>query len=144
MTLNFQVTFDAHDPERLARFWIEVLGYVAQPPPPGFDSWDAFLDTVDWPKDERDARFALVDPEGKRPRLFFQKVPEPKAAKNRMHLDVNVGAGLSRDERPAAVRAKADALVALGATEVNAGEDARMGEYWIVMQDTEGNEFCLQ
>ena len=143
MTVAFQVTFDAHEPERLARFWIEVLGYVVQPPPPGFDTWDAFLDSIDWPKDERDARFALVDPEGTRPRFLFQKVSEPKTAKNRMHLDVNVGTGAKNsEERRAVVRSKADALVALGATEVNEAEEA--GEYWIVMQDIEGNEFCLQ
>jgi hypothetical protein len=143
MTTTFQVTFDAHDPERLARFWVEVLGYVVQPPPPGFDTWDAFLDSIDWPKDERDARFALVDPEGTLPRLFFQKVAEPKTAKNRMHLDVNVGTGAKNsDERRAAVRCKADALIALGATVHDEAEEA--GEYWIVMQDPEGNEFCLQ
>ena len=143
MTVAYQVTFDAHDPERLARFWIEVLDYVAQPPPPGFDSWDAFVDSIDWPKDERDARFALIDPAGTLPRLFFQKVPEPKTAKNRMHLDVNIGTGAKNsDERRAVVRTKADTLIALGATQLNEAEEA--GEYWIVMADIEGNEFCLQ
>jgi hypothetical protein len=142
MSVNFQVTFDAADPERLGRFWAAVLGYVMQPPPDGFDSWDAFLDSVDWPADERDAMYAIVDPDGGLPRLLFQKVPEGKTAKNRVHLDVNTGAGLPHDERRSAVRARADEVVALGATELRAVEEN--GEYWIVLQDIEGNEFCLQ
>jgi hypothetical protein len=142
MSENFQVTFDAAGPERLGEFWGKVLGYVMQPPPEGFDSWDAFLDSVDWPVDQRDAMYALVDPEGSKPRLLFQKVPEGKTAKNRVHLDVNVGAGLPHDERKAKVRSRADEIVALGATELRAAEEN--GEYWIVMQDIEGNEFCVQ
>src|SRR5919198_918937 len=116
MTTGFQVTFDAHDPERLARFWAEVLGYVTQPPPDGFETWDAFLDSIDWPADQRDAAFALVDPQGTLPRLYFQKVPEDKVAKNRMHLDVNVSVGVPAEDKRAAVRKRADELVALGAS----------------------------
>ena len=142
MSEEFQVTFDAADPERLGEFWAKVLGYVMQPPPEGFDSWDAFLDSVNWPVDQRDAMYAIVDPEGVKPRLLFQKVPEGKTAKNRVHLDVNVGAGLQYDERKSAVRARADEIVALGATELRAADEN--GEYWIVMQDIEGNEFCVQ
>jgi hypothetical protein len=142
MTAGFQVTFDAHDPERLARFWAEVLGYVAQPPPDGFDSWDAFLDSINWPADQLDAAFALVDPDGKLPRLYFQKVPEDKTAKNRVHLDVNVAAGMAGDEKRAAVRGRADELVELGAVELREADEH--GGHWIVLQDIEGNEFCLQ
>jgi hypothetical protein len=138
----FQVTFDAAEPEQLGKFWAEVLGYIEQPPPDGFDSWDAFLDSIDWPADERDTMYAVVDPDGTRPRLLFQKVPEGKTAKNRVHLDVNVGAGLSGDERRAAVRSRTDELVELGAVEVR--EVDEQGGHWIVMQDIEGNEFCLQ
>jgi hypothetical protein len=142
VSVGVQVTFDAQDPERLGRFWAEVLGYVEQPPPEGYDSWDAFLDAIDWPADERDDFFAVVDPEKKGPRLYFQRVPEGKTAKNRMHLDVNVGAGVAGEERRAVVRKRADELVELGATLVREA-DVR-GEYWIVLQDIEGNEFCLQ
>ncbi len=140
-----QLTFDAADALALGRFWTQVLGYVDQPPPDGFDSWDAFLDSIGWPADQRDARWAIVDPAGIRPRLLFQKVPEgeaAKTAKNRVHLDVSVGAGLPAAERPAVVRAKADELLALGAAEVR--EVDENGEYWIVLRDPEGNEFCLQ
>jgi hypothetical protein len=72
MAAPVQVTFDAHDPLTLARFWAAVLGYVDQPPPDGFDSWDAFLDSVGVPADQRDTRWAIVDPDGAGPRFFFQ------------------------------------------------------------------------
>jgi hypothetical protein len=142
MTVGYQITFDAHEPRTLGLFWAEVLGYVEQPPPPGFDSWDAFLASIDWPADEREDFFAIVDPAGAMPRIYFQRVPEGKTAKNRVHLDVNVGAGLAGDERRAAVRKRADELVRRGARQVH--EATERGEYWIVFQDIEGNEFCLQ
>src|SRR4051794_13613188 len=96
---KFQVTFDAVNPEQLGRFWCEVLGYIEQPPPPGFENWDAFLASIGVPEDERDKAYAIVDPAGDRARIFIQKVPEGKIAKNRVHLDVNVGAGLPGDQR---------------------------------------------
>jgi hypothetical protein len=143
MAVGFQVTFDAADPVRLGRFWAQVLGYVDQPPPEGFDSWAAFLDSVGWPADQRDSRWAVVDPDGVRPRLLFQKVPEGKIAKNRLHLDVNVGAGITDSaERRRTVRARADELVRLGANELREADEH--GEYWIVLHDPEGNEFCVQ
>jgi hypothetical protein len=143
MSVAFQVTFDAANPLRLGRFWAQVLGYVDQPPPDGFDTWDAFLDSIGVPADQRDIRAALVDPAGVGPRLFFQKVPEPKTAKNRVHLDVNVGVGLrDRAEHDRVVRARAQELVALGARIQREGEE--LGEFWIVLQDPDGNEFCLQ
>jgi hypothetical protein len=80
MSIGVQVTVDAHDPERLARFWVEALGYVVQPPPGGFATWDEALDAMGVPADERDSAFAIVDPDGAGPRMFFQKVPEPKTA----------------------------------------------------------------
>ncbi len=144
MAVPIQVTFDCADPEALAKFWADVLDYILQPPPPGFASWDGFLDSIGVPDDQRDTMSAVVDPAGSGPRLLFQKVPEGKTAKNRVHLDVNVGGG--RDaavhERRARVDAKADALGARGATELRRAD--LNGEYWIVMQDPEGNEFCLQ
>ncbi|MBK0296144.1 hypothetical protein IAE22_28195, partial [Bacillus sp. S34] len=71
-----QVTFDCAEPERVARFWCEVLGYVVPPPPPGFDSWDAFDRSL--PLEHQGSAFACVDPTGAGPRLFFQRVPEGK------------------------------------------------------------------
>jgi hypothetical protein len=121
-----------------------LAGYVEQPAPPGFENWDAFLDSIGVPEDQRDMAYAIVDPSGARPRVYRQKVPEGKTAKNRVHLDVNIGAGLGPDERRSTVRNRAVELVALGATQLREVDDPRFGDYCIVMQDIEGNEFCLQ
>jgi hypothetical protein len=130
-----QVTFDAADPGALAAFWANALGYVVQPPPEGFASWPEFLTTIGVPESAFNSRSAVVDPEGKGPRLFFQQVPEAKAGKNRVHLDVNVGR-----ER---VDAEVERLMAEGATMVRVHDD-EMGDRWVVMTDPEGNEFCVQ
>jgi catechol 2,3-dioxygenase-like lactoylglutathione lyase family enzyme len=138
-----QVTFDCADPAALAGFWTEVLGYKYDEPPPGFDSWDEALDAWGVPAEHRNDRSAVSDPEGRGPRLFFQKVPEGKTAKNRVHLDVRAAPGLKGDERLAALEAECERLVALGGTRVQRFEaDATTGGF-IVMQDPEGNEFCL-
>ena len=103
MAREIQVTFDCADPGAQALFWAEALGYVLQPPPPGFDSWDAALDAWGVPPEARNDRSALLDPDGAGPRLFFQKVPEGKTAKDRQHLDVRAAPGLQGDERMAAL-----------------------------------------
>jgi hypothetical protein len=136
-----QVTFDCAEPERVARFWCEVLGYVVPPPPKGFASWDEFDRSL--PPERQGSAFACVDPSGVGPRLFFQRVPEGKAVKNRVHLDVRVGTGLVGDERLAALEAESDRLVALGAAQVRVLRADGFDESCIVMQDIEGNEFCL-
>ncbi|MEH0467564.1 VOC family protein [Streptomyces sp. B21-097] len=136
-----QVTFDCADPERVARFWCEVLGYVAPSPPKGFDSWDAYDRSL--PPEKRGAWFACSDPSGVGPRLFFQRVPEGKTAKNRVHLDVRVGTGLVGEERLAALKAECACLMALGATCVQVLVADEENESCISMQDIEGNEFCL-
>ena len=86
-----QVTFDCADPRALSLFWYDVLGYELPPPPPGFDSWDAFAETL--PPEHRNMASASQDPDGVGPRLFFQQVPEGKSAKNRVHLDVRAAPG---------------------------------------------------
>jgi hypothetical protein len=73
----------------------------------------------------------VVDPDGAGPRLFFQKVPEGKTAKNRVHLDVDVTAGAPRSEHATRCRARAQEF------------DEPASGFWIVMTDPEGNEFCL-
>ena len=134
MAHGVQVTFDCADPARLAAFWASALGYVVQPPPPGYDSWPAFLTEMGVPESEWNSRSAVVDPDEKGPRLFFQRVPEPKSVKNRVHLDVNVGGDRVDDE--------VARLTGEGASVV--GEASDMGERWVVMADPEGNEFCVQ
>jgi len=144
MSRDFQVTFDANDPARLAEFWSEALGYIIQPPPDGYESWDDWATAMGIPAENWNDARALVDPDGDRPRIFFQRVPEGKTAKNRVHLDVNVGGGpgSSPDERKARVDEAVNNLVAVGATIV--GPVEQRGEYWVVLGDPEGNEFCVQ
>ena len=136
-----QVTFDCAEPERVARFWCEVLGYVVPPPPQGFTNWDDFDRSL--PPERQGAAFACVDPAGVGPRLFFQRVPEGKVVKNRVHLDVRAGTGLVGDERLAVLEAECERLLALGATQVQVLRADGFDESCIVMQDIEGNEFCL-
>ncbi len=121
-----QVTFDCAEPAKVARFWCEVLGYEVAPSAQGADSWSA-----------------CEDPTGAGPRLYFQRVPEGKAVKNRVHLDVRVGAGLVGDERLAALEAECARLVALGATHVRTLLADEENESCILMLDVEGNEFDL-
>jgi hypothetical protein len=138
---EFQVTFDCAEPERLARFWCEVLGYVVPPPPVGFASWAEF-DRTQPPERQGDA-FAIIDPTGVRPRLLFMRVPEGKVVKNRVHLDVRVGTGLVGKERLAALEAECARLTALGASRFRLLVADEFNESCLVMQDIEGNEFCL-
>jgi hypothetical protein len=138
---QFQVTFDCAEPERLARFWCEVLGYVVPPPPDGFATWDDYVRSL--PPEHQDPGFAVVDPSGVGPRLFFQRVPEGKVVKNRLHLDVRVGTGLVGEERLATLEAECARLIALGAERVRLLRADGYNESCLVMQDIEGNEFCL-
>jgi Glyoxalase-like domain len=134
MANSFQVTIDAAAPRALGAFWCEVLAYVEQPPPAGFDTWEDALDAMRVDRSDPDRAFAIVDPDGVGPRVFFQKVPEGKTAKNRIHLDVRVG--------PDFIHERADALVALGAMVVREFEEPE--GHWITLLDPEGNEFCIQ
>lgn len=138
---QFQVTFDCAEPERIAGFWCDALGYVVPPPPEGFASWEDFDAAL--PPERQGARFACVDPTGAGPRLFFQRVPEAKAVKNRLHLDVRVAPGLRGEARLAALEAECERLVGLGARRVRLLPADGFDESCIVMQDIEGNEFCL-
>ena len=117
---EFQVTVDCADPQRVARFWADVLRYTVQ-----------------------ESGTSCVDPNGVGPRLYFQQVPEGKVVKNRVHLDVRVGTGLVGAERLDALEAECARLVAIGATRVRLLPADDDEESCIVMQDVEGNEFCL-
>ena len=139
-----QVTVDAADPGGLAQFWCAALGYEIDAPPPGFDTWDAALEAWGVPEEQRNMASACHDPAGRGPRMFFQRVPEGKTAKNRMHLDVRAAPGLTGEERMAALEAECGRLVELGASRVERREPAPpMSHGHIVMRDPEGNEFCL-
>jgi hypothetical protein len=117
---RFQVTFDCGEPRRVAEFWCHTLGYTLH-----------------------ESGVVCVDPTGVGPRLYFQQVPEGKVAKNRVHLDVRAGTGLVGAERLAVLEAECARLVDLGATRVRLLPADDDEESCIVMQDVEGNEFCL-
>jgi hypothetical protein len=144
MVVAIQVTFDCADPDRLAHFWADLLGYQLDPPPEGYDSWDTWLIEQGVPESEWNSASAVSDPEDRGPRIFFQRVPEPKELKNRVHLDVNVGGprGTPDEERRTAVDAEVERAIGLGAKKVRFVEEPAGRHY--VMNDIEGNEFCLQ
>ena len=111
------VTFDCADARAQAMFWAAVTGWTAQ---------------------ERDAtprhvEYAVVPPSPGSPLLYFTTVPEPKPAKNRIHLDL-IPPG---DDQ----RAELARLTGLGASVL---AEQPPGVSWIVMADPEGNEFCLE
>jgi len=144
----YKVVFDAEDPHRLAAFWAEALGYVVEDNSAlirdllaaGAAS-DGDVITVEGQLRWRDAA-AIRDPSapfdehsgvGQGGRVLFQRVPEPKTAKNRVHLDLHVGA----DRREACVAR----LVELGARRI--GQHQQGAFTWVVLADPEGNEFCV-
>jgi hypothetical protein len=125
-SIILNITFDCADPRALARFWGRVTGWpVTEEPEPG----------------QADSAVGL--PAEGCPRLYFVKVPEGKTVKNRVHLDVRVGTGLVGEERVAALEAECARLVALGAVRVRLLPADDDNESCLVMQDIEGNEFCL-
>lgn len=144
MATSVQLVFDTADPDRQAHFWAAALDYQLQPPPAGFDSWEAFLRAQGVPEERWNEASAIVDPDGAGPRIFFQRVPEGKTAKNRMHLDINASAGRGAplEDRKRQVEAAVVRLKALGATDER-GAIEKDGEYWVRMNDPEGNEFCV-
>ncbi len=126
MATHWTLGCDANDPHRLARFWAAALSYVLEP---GYDDPDGA---------------SIVDPQGRGPAIGWLRVPEGKAGKNRVHIDIRT-AGEGPWDMPAReglIRAKVAELVALGATLVREEQygDA-LGH--VVMLDPEGNEFCV-
>jgi hypothetical protein len=143
-----QVTIDCADPDRLARFWAEALGYRLEEPPDGFATWGAYWASRGLPAEElgdADGYDAIVDPEGVRPRIWFQPVPEPKTVKNRVHLDLGVsgGRGVPLATRRRLVDAEVERLVAAGATRRTVLFREGVDHYGVVLADPEGNEFCV-
>lgn len=137
-----QIVFDCGDPDVLAKFYAGALRYTIQEPPGGFVSWQAYLRSKGDPSPEWVS--AIVDPDGVGPRIFFQQMDTPKPPKNRLHLDLNSSSGpeVPLPTRKTEVGAEARRLIALGATKQSEFEEN--GEYWVVMLDPEGNEFCVQ
>ncbi len=142
----WQLTIDANDPAVLARFWAQALGYQPAPPAEPQTTWQAHYRA----RLRQDAAFGdrLFDPAGQRPPIWFQQVPEAKAGKNRLHLDLyptDRDDAMPMERRIEIVEAKAAELIRLGAsverrTRHDGPEDPR---YFVVMHDPEGNEFCV-
>jgi catechol 2,3-dioxygenase-like lactoylglutathione lyase family enzyme len=142
--VRFQLVIDCADPEPLAHFWAAALGYELESPPDGFTSWDAYWRDVGVPEDELGVGVdCIVDPAGQGPRIWFQVVPERKAAKNRLHIDIGVSGGraLPLETRRQRVDAEAARLVDLGAVLVRVLETEGLDHYAVAMNDPEGNEF---
>jgi catechol 2,3-dioxygenase-like lactoylglutathione lyase family enzyme len=137
--MRTQVTFDCADPHAQARFWAEVLGLAVEDHSGLVDHLVAAGQVSDEERITVDGRAAFrdvaacSDPSGTEPRLFFQRVPEPKSSKNRVHLDVHVEPEHKADE--------VDRLVRLGARLIATHSDR--GPVTHVLRDPEGNEFCL-
>jgi Glyoxalase-like domain len=142
MYTKIQVVFDAADPEKLAEFWGLALGYVVEPPPEGFVSWEEFARSSGIAEAEYDQVASRVDPAGEGPRLYFQRVPEDKTAKNRVHLDIRVaGREVRGEHRRRLVSEHVERLVQAGATLAWQTDDVRGSS--VTLYDPEGNEFCV-
>jgi hypothetical protein len=140
MAFDVQVAIDCASPHELADWWAEALGWQVEAQDEAFIRR---MIEVGHATDEQTVRHrgalvwksatALNSPDPGRPRMLFQRVPESKTVKNRLHLDVRVGA----DRREAEVAR----LVQLGATEL---WRSSQGPYeWVTLADPEGNEFCV-
>jgi hypothetical protein len=142
MARTVQIVIDCANPRAVGEFWASVLGYVVESPPAPFDTWEDALRAWGVPEDQWDRAYAVVDPDGVGPRLFLQRVPEGKTVKNRLHLDVRFSDPADDgDARDAALLAEVERLEALGA--VRQEWRFEEGKHFMVMQDVEGNEFCL-
>ena len=118
------IVFDCRHPASLARFWAAALdGYEVAP----YDEEELARLRANGIDDPEDDPGVIVECPGTKPRLYFQLVPEPKAAKNRVHLDLD-----AED-----TEAEVERLVALGARRVQDYEG------WVQLADPEGNEFCV-
>jgi Glyoxalase-like domain len=145
MATGFQLTFDCHDPARQAQFWAAALHYEVEGPPDGHASWEDWARAQGIPQEHLNDAASAQDPAGVGPRLFFQRVPEDKVAKNRVHMDLNVSGGrdFSVEERKRQIWAEVERLKRLGADDHRGAID-QAGEFWVRMNDPEGNEFCVQ
>ncbi|MEV5981446.1 VOC family protein [Streptomyces sp. NPDC052114] len=139
MAPRIDLTLDCADARLLGAFWKTALGYVDEPPPAPFTTREEWLASFDLPEDDTaDGGAWLCDPEGIGPRLSILRVPEPKTAKNRLHIDVRVPGHGGADERWARIRAESARLVAAGGSVL-----AVFDGHHVVMADPEGNEFCV-
>jgi hypothetical protein len=149
MTIGVQITIDCIEPGQLVPFWCTALGYVVEPPPAGHDSWNEYWRSIgipehELPTDDEDVHDSIMDPDGARPRIWFQAVPEPKTGKNRLHLDLAVtDRSEPKTDRQRKIEGKVAELESAGATRLRVLEFGGSDYYGVVLQDPEGNEFCV-
>jgi catechol 2,3-dioxygenase-like lactoylglutathione lyase family enzyme len=129
----FQITIECADADRMAAFWAVALGYEFEAPPLGYLSWNDFLRANQLGLSHGGSLRAIVDPTGRGPRVLFVR-PGTRPAPAKLHLDVRT---LSEDAR----RAKVDDLLAAGGNKLRRVDER--GDWWMVMSDPEGNEFCV-
>ena len=144
MAYDFQVAVDAARPHVLADWWADALGWDVEPSDEAF-IWRMIAEGYATEADTMTHNGGLVWKEGaaiRHPggpgsgnggRIYFQLVPEPKTAKNRVHLDVRVGDGQ--------IEAEQARLTATGATFLYRASHGPQS--WVTMADPEGNEFCI-
>jgi hypothetical protein len=146
MPVRFQLVIDCADPDRLARFWAAALGYELAPPPAGFPTWDDYYRDLGVPEEDLGiGADRISDPQGQGPAIWFQVVPETKAVKNRLHLDIHASGGRSVpiETRRQRVDAEASRLAGLGATMTCVLYQEGLDHYAVAMKDPEGNEFDI-
>jgi hypothetical protein len=145
MSHSIQITFACEDPGRLADFWSGALGYINQPPPAGYDTWEEFATEAGIPEESWNDVAAVVDPGGNGPRLLFEKWDAGEPSK-KVHIDINsLGhrEGESVSERAVRLQMERERLERIGAVFGREGTGAA-GETFIEMYDPEGNWLCVQ
>jgi Glyoxalase-like domain len=142
LATKWTLTIDCTRPAELAGFWALALGYVREPPPAGFATWNDWLAEQGVPEQEWDDGAFICDPDGIGPSVSFLKVPEAKVTKNRMHFDVQAGGGRSTpfDLRWQRVTDAVERLTAAGATVLAEVSQSGTPDH-VMMADPEGNEF---
>jgi catechol 2,3-dioxygenase-like lactoylglutathione lyase family enzyme len=136
MLARVDLTLDCSNAAVLAEFWKAAAGYVDEPPPAPFNSREEWLAHGD--EDDVSGGAWLLDPSGVAPRLSLLRVPEPKTAKNRLHIDLRVSGQGTSDQKWSRITEEVTRLSALGAVVLQVDDG-----HHVVMADPEGNEFCV-
>src|SRR5215208_5766790 len=124
---SIQIVFATKNPQRVAEFWRAALGYVSEPPPEGFESWEEFLRANNLPPSTALDVDSAIDPAGVGPRLFFER-DEPHA-RGAVHLDVNASSrGMGLADKKSRVDETVERLEVAGATKGRVVDNGR--EYW--------------
>jgi len=146
MSVRYQLVIDCTDPDRLARFWADALGYELAPPPAGFATWNDYYRDLGVPEEDLSAGSDRIsDPDAEGPPIWFQVVSDAKTVKNRLHLDIRASGEHADpfEARRERVDAEANRLAALGATITVVMYQEGLDHYAVGMQDPEGNEFDI-